>query len=565
MNRILLCLGISLMLLSLLERPVLAASVATTRHNLSVSGPGPVRAASEQEICIFCHTPHSASPAAPLWNRNASGVSYDTYWSSTIGFIPGQPTGDSLLCLSCHDGTIALGNVISRSSDIAMSGGVTTMPVGSDGLLSTELSDDHPISFEYTSGLDGELVDPATLTGPVQLDASGQLQCTACHDAHDDTYGQFLVMSNLASALCTTCHAKNYWSQAAHKNSTATWNNTPPDPWPTAHAQNTVADNACENCHTPHAAGALDKRLLYHDAEVDNCKACHNGNVTGVDLMAEFSKPYGHPMGPVGDHDPVENVQPGTRHAVCVDCHNPHAASATPTGTVPGPLNDVRGVSQSQAEIRPIGEQYQLCYRCHADSTGKPPAPTTRQIEQTNVRLEFNSGNPSSHPITSIGSNPNVPSLIAPLTENSIITCGDCHNNNASSKTGGAGPEGPHGSIYPSILLRQYVTADNTTESASNYALCYSCHDRNSILNDNSFKEHDKHIRKEDTPCNVCHDPHGISSTQGNSTNNSNLINFDTSVVFPNMHGQLRFEDQGSFRGSCWLRCHGKDHRNKNY
>ena len=109
------------------------------------------------------------------------------------------------------------------------------------------------------------------------------------------------------------------------------------------------------------------------------------------------------------------------------------------------------------------------------------------------------------------------------------------------------------------------MTLDNTQESPSNYALCYNCHDRDSILNDESFPEHDKHIRGEDTPCNVCHDPHGISATQGNSVNNSHLINFDGSVVSPNGQGLLRFEDRGERAGSCDLSCHGEDHDDFSY
>ncbi len=59
------------------------AQVSNTRHNLSVSGPGTVKATSEQELCIFCHAPHSRSPLTPLWNRNVSGSTYTTYSSST--------------------------------------------------------------------------------------------------------------------------------------------------------------------------------------------------------------------------------------------------------------------------------------------------------------------------------------------------------------------------------------------------------------------------------------------------------------------------------------------------
>ena len=169
------------------------------------------------------------------------------------------------------------------------------------------------------------------------------------------------------------------------------------------------------------------------------------------------------------------------------------------------------------------------------------------------------------HPIAGPGRNSNVPSLISPLTEQSVIGCVDCHNSNSAGSAGGAGPEGPHGSTFDPILARNYVTLDNTRESAGNYALCYSCHSRSNILGDNSFREHNKHINGEDAPCNICHDPHGISSTQGNATNNTHLINFDTSVVRPRGNGDLRFVDQGDRRGTCYLVCHGKDHNDLNY
>ena len=52
--------------------PLLAtaeAAVSTTKHNLSSGGPGTRKAATETEICIFCHAPHNTSPSGQLWNR----------------------------------------------------------------------------------------------------------------------------------------------------------------------------------------------------------------------------------------------------------------------------------------------------------------------------------------------------------------------------------------------------------------------------------------------------------------------------------------------------------------
>jgi predicted CXXCH cytochrome family protein len=541
------------------------AGVATTKHNLSVSGPGTLKAASETQICIFCHAPHNNAPSAPLWNRRTPGSTYTPYGSSTALGNPGQPTGASMMCLSCHDGTIALGDVLTRATPITLSGGVTTMPSGASR-LATDLSDDHPVSFVFSASLAaarGELVNPATLTGRVRLDASGQLQCTACHDPHDDSNGKFLVMSNQAAALCQTCHVRTYWSTSDHRNSTATWNGVAPDPWPRS-AWTTVSANACLNCHRPHS-GAGKPRLLSALSEEGNCFPCHNANVAAKNVQSEFNKTSIHPVATtMGVHDPKETAVVASRHVECVDCHNPHAATAG-AGTPSGPLAAVRGIAIGGAETKPSTYEYQVCFRCHADSTGKPAPRVTRQIAQTNTRLEFNTTNPSFHPVAGPGVNPNVPSLIAPLTSASVIKCTDCHNNNAGPGAGGVGPNGPHGSTYVPLLERQYLTADRTPESAAAYALCYKCHSRTSILANASFPRHDVHVRGDDIPCSACHDPHGISATQGNAINNSKLINIDTSLATPTSGGLLKYESLGTFRGRCYLVCHGKTHNPLSY
>ncbi len=554
------------------------AGIATTQHNLSTSGPGTIKAASESQICIFCHTPHTASPSAPLWNRRDPGATYTPYSSSTAIGLPGQPNGASLLCLSCHDGTIALGEVLSRATAISMSGGIATLPAGPTR-LSTDLSDDHPVSFVYSSTLAaqrGELVNPATLTGAVRLDAAGRLQCTACHNPHDNTFGKFLVKSDRAGALCQTCHVKNDWNQTSHNLSTATWNGTLPDPWPST-AWTTVADNACQNCHTPHTAGGR-QRLLNFAAEENNCLSCHNGNVAPKNVQADFNKFSRHPMtNTSGVHDPKEPAVVTSRHVECVDCHNPHAARPG-AGTPSGPLSGVRGVNLSNVETNPAVYEYQVCFRCHGDSPNQLAPRTTRQLAQINKRLQFNPGNPSFHPVAGPGRNTNVPSLIAPLTTSSVIGCTDCHNSDSSPKAGGSGPNGPHGSSYSPMLVRQYQTQDPNVESPSAYALCYGCHSRNSILGNQSFSRHSLHIGGGgggfggggggggvNAPCSTCHDAHGISLTQGNSLNNSKLINFNTQVVSPSSSGILRFESTGTNSGRCYLSCHGENHNPETY
>lgn len=556
------------------------AAIATTKHNLSVGGPGALKATSEPQICLFCHAPHNASPSGQLWNRRV-GSTYTPYTSSTRKSTAGQPNGASLLCLSCHDGTIALGEVLSRTTQITMTGGA----IAGNALLTTNLADDHPVSFVYDAALRalrGELADPTTLVKPgkVRLDASGRVQCTACHDPHDNTNTKFLVVANTASALCTTCHVKNYWSGSDHRTSPKTWNNVAPNPWQHT-TGTTVAANACENCHRPHTAGGA-ARLLNYAAEESICFSCHNGNVAAKNIQAEFNKASVHHVANyAGIHDPAEPAAVATTHVECVDCHNPHAANATagsaPAVTtppvLPGSQTGVRGINISGAEVNPATAEYEICFRCHADGTGNTPAQRTpRVIIQNNKRLEFQTANPSFHPLAGAGRSTNVPSLIAPWTTSSRVKCTDCHNNNAgpySTGTGtipaGTGVNGPHGSTNPLLLERQYVTIDNTMESAANYALCYKCHDRNSILAGVGFVEHNLHVVSVRAPCNVCHDPHGISSTQGSTLSNSRLLNFDTSIVTRSGTQAIRWERVGTTQGRCYLVCHGKDHNPISY
>jgi predicted CXXCH cytochrome family protein len=386
------------------------------------------------------------------------------------------------------------------------------------------------------------------------------LQCTACHDPHDDTFGNFLVMSNQFSGLCTSCHAIQGWESSSHAISNAHWNGRGTNPWPNTDFQ-TVAENGCENCHQSHTA-PRPARLLKQVLEEDTCLVCHNGNVASSDIASQLIKQYGHFVQDyTGIHDASEDFsQGGVRpHVECEDCHNPHTANSNPSPGVQWIAGANKGVSGKDAAgrwVRKARNLYAICYKCHAQyNKVYPTLNIARQIDQFDTRLEFNLANPSFHPVESRGVNLQVPSLLSPYTVNSLINCTDCHNNDDPM-----GPKGPHGSSFEYLLERNYITLDFTEENPSTYALCYKCHSRQSILDDQSFAKHKEHIQDEKTPCSACHDPHGISNTQGNPINNSNLINFDLKIVSPDSRGRLQFTDQGTFRGQCFLNCHGKEH-----
>lgn len=164
---------------------------------------------SKTEICVVCHTPHNARAEvsnAPLWNHRLSQATYQLYSSSTFDSAIGQPDGVSKLCLGCHDGTVGL------------TGFGNNFPAGYINTTGTNLSDEHPISFTYDTTLsdkDSGLYDPAiTLSGlgktiAADMLSGGKMQCNTCHDVHNRTgLEKLLVKSNAGDALCLTCHKK---------------------------------------------------------------------------------------------------------------------------------------------------------------------------------------------------------------------------------------------------------------------------------------------------------------------------------------------------------------------
>jgi hypothetical protein len=202
-----------------------AKSVVDTLHNLSVSGPGDITAVDETEVCKFCHIPHSATAPIPLWGRPlpAESLRYEVpgvrRQTGIVEPAP-QPDGSSRLCLSCHDGTIALGELTGRGNPVRMKGADRLTP-GRRGFLGTDLSGSHPISFvigdvpiDAPGRGRGMGVKPTHVMASdpdVRLDEKGKMQCTTCHSPHEDLHFEdgsvphFWVKPSVEE-VCLTCH-----------------------------------------------------------------------------------------------------------------------------------------------------------------------------------------------------------------------------------------------------------------------------------------------------------------------------------------------------------------------
>ena len=171
--------------------------------------------------CGPCHTPHNslASTDAPLWSHDptANSGSFSVYTSTgTLDATVGQPSGVSLKCLGCHDGSVNLNSHIGGGAAIA-----TTMgDVNAAADVGTALGNDHPISFAWDATLiaaDLGLHDPTStvsgLGGNINVDmlfgaSNTQMECASCHDPHGAGNAKLLRIDNSNSALCLTCHNK---------------------------------------------------------------------------------------------------------------------------------------------------------------------------------------------------------------------------------------------------------------------------------------------------------------------------------------------------------------------
>lgn len=205
-------------------------------------------------LCSFCHTPHKAKSTLLLWNHTLSAntfqwdVAATTSGTKLPGFTGNAYNGPSAKCLSCHDGSVAIGDVgwfdekaqvlntfqIGKDND-------TTKQVGKGG----NLGGTHPVAIPYplmgspgvyngsTTGAqlasDDFVADPSqnnirlysdvgggAIVGKAQVGSSG-IECSSCHDPHnkaatDDKFLRGKMAGNTAGGadgyICLACHKK---------------------------------------------------------------------------------------------------------------------------------------------------------------------------------------------------------------------------------------------------------------------------------------------------------------------------------------------------------------------
>jgi hypothetical protein len=200
------------------------------------------------EPCAMCHSPHSGTGDYPLWNRDQGPQTYTLYQSISFDMMASQtqPNAPSSLCLVCHNGIFSSlvnypgpGSHTNENYDYQMNPTFWAM-------LDTDLSNEHPLSFDYDPTLDNTqdnngfpeaLPCPEapwrdwiyTPVGNYPLYGTGtdndKFECSTCHAVHDTvaypgkqmvggkSVGSqvfFLRADNSGSAMCASCHRNRY-------------------------------------------------------------------------------------------------------------------------------------------------------------------------------------------------------------------------------------------------------------------------------------------------------------------------------------------------------------------
>ena len=512
--------------------------IGNTPHNLLANKsalPGD-NVLTDYSLCRSCHVPNKATAVEPLWYREGAVPKFELNKElpATDSHVHPLDPG-SRNCLSCHDGSMA--RTFPHRGDQKHPQVNLTAP-------ETQAPPNYNMHL-FNFPASGREISRPDESSALLLTSQNEVGCITCHDPHNNEKGHFLRVSNEGSAICLECHNMQNWDLSTHGN--------PQNP---LHAE--LEELACLQCHEIHML-PTNAKLLRAD-ENTLCLSCHDGRsdedteIPSIYNLEEvFEKPFTHP---IRINPNVTNVGYGSetesnwnfgladdRFVRCGDCHNPHAASGKDVSPVlDGSLAFVKGVdaigfSKDQAEY-----EYEVCYKCHGQN---------QNVNSGNdVARLLSVGNRSYHPIENVGLSTSVPSLKRGWSEQSLITCSDCHGNDDKY-----GPQGPHGSSVPHILKDSY--SDYPFASVDEQQLCFTCHDQNNITGDSGFKFHRLHIDRAGYSCSACHNPHGSVDFPG-------LLDLNQSHITA-VNGVKTVEGQEPGHGTCTLQCHDVKHISEVY
>jgi hypothetical protein len=182
-----------------------------------------------QRVCAYCHTPHHAitegNDYLPLWSHELTAQSFSMYASPTLDaqYEADPLMGPSRLCMSCHDGVVAVDQHYNISGGVQKTGDNYGQIAITNG--TGDLTNDHPIGFNFADvaaadrGIrppDSTFIDnPTGLTIQDALYSDGIMTCATCHEVHNrdnvsqnPAYNYFIYSPEENSKICLSCHDK---------------------------------------------------------------------------------------------------------------------------------------------------------------------------------------------------------------------------------------------------------------------------------------------------------------------------------------------------------------------
>ncbi len=461
-----------------------------------------------------------------------------------------------------------------------------------------------------------------------------KLKCTNCHGPHtaqpeigkvlSDPFNTNELWLGSKVDFCLKCHNKDNqpqqsWMSSAFVPYTIAFPDMTNYPYFPGYDKSAFKEGGhysqgieCTKCHMPH--GSNNPRLTafdYDSSEASNtkeeelCLKCHGpaGTESYKNFNEVLNKSSKHPIkdrkNAHSDIEGNENLG-GSRHAECYDCHNPHENSPTPAktsqlapkayGAIKGAIgvevfNGAAGQPLSFSPIK-VDYEYQLCFKCHSSNVDLPPnkpsraaddptiyGPVKEMINEQDKAMEFNTNNPSYHPVESYGKNLGIkdesfvegtpwnPTSADDANYNTgspKVYCTDCHGNGTSSGEGA--PKGPHGSDYEPILKGDL---GSNAGGGGGTAFCTRCHNSSTYNSGGYGTVTGSRFSHKMGNCLYCHTAHG-------SPTNKHLIN---SKVIDYRHyepGQTDsatghyFPDGGGVitpkPATCLFLCHGSNY-----
>ncbi|HMK28516.1 MAG TPA: cytochrome c3 family protein [Terriglobales bacterium] len=205
-------------------------------HDLRATGSGGIATGStggSYALCNYCHIAHkfasdnptATTPAQLLWNHTfSSSTAYTAYTSWTQQATDLQSlqatgtdadtTNPSIMCMSCHDGTVALNSTYTGA--IGTIGALPSTRV----INPTDVNKTHPVNFTYDATLAANAgmrvpagpkgVDINTGNAVVPL-FNQKMQCSTCHEPHTSTHLLFrnfaVVYTATNGSWCLYCHS----------------------------------------------------------------------------------------------------------------------------------------------------------------------------------------------------------------------------------------------------------------------------------------------------------------------------------------------------------------------